>query len=574
MIHRILVAGLLASVLCTVPACGSSSGAIGTTCDPNNPACGSGLGCAGDPFPDNVCTKDCSDSDCPTGSVCGLIKDRSFCVPACTDRGQCRSGYQCWNGGCVPACSTNDQCGRSFQCVDGQCTPYPGAPAGSPCGDASECATRLCLDGKCALSCDRDSACPSDQTCVPSRTAAQTLSCAPRRGGAANAVACAKDGDCDRGACLLGVCVEMCATTGDCHGSSLTCTQTGLTLTSFDFQALRGCLPQTGMLAFDLPSGEYIPMPGHGRSMAIFVKDPNFDLGQTVGLTELIDPAGTTIYSQPSTEDQFYALDIRYIPDQGSSTMLVPNSPKITLMPGGYMPNAAASSFARRVDTRIFLKVAPAALSTGKADLNWYITDVGSNCSGSSITSTNAAARLATTINGIKNIYASASIDVSNVTVHGANGALTVVRASTTGGQDSGDLESVLKTATGNQPTTVGMDVTLVRSITDLQGNQVGILGIAGGIPSSPVLGTPHSGAIVSVDALCLLGQSGFAETTSHEIGHTLGLFHNVESSGRVDPLPDTNGSGQNLMYWEERGGNTISAQQGQVMRNDPKVRQ
>jgi hypothetical protein len=76
------------------------------------------------------------------------------------------------------------------------------------------------------------------------------------------------------------------------------------------------------------------------------------------------------------------------------------------------------------------------------------------------------------------------------------------------------------------------------------------------------------------MDTLCLLGASGFAETTAHEIGHTLGLFHNVESSGRVDPLPDTSGSRQNLMYWEENGGYAISAQQGQVMRNDPKVRQ
>jgi hypothetical protein len=574
-IHRIFVAGLLlASVFCTA-ACGTSNGLVGSPCDPNGSSCANGLGCAGAPFPDGVCTKDCSESECPTGSVCGLIKDRGFCVAACADRSTCRAGYQCWNGGCVPACTADDECGRSFQCVDGQCAPYPGAPAGAPCGDASECSTRLCLDGKCALACERDAACPSDQTCVPTRTDALVLSCAPRRGTAANAVACAKDADCDRGACLLGVCVEVCATTSDCHGAGLLCAASGLTLSSTgEFAPLRGCLPATGTLAFDLPGGEHIPMPGHARSMAIFVKEPNFDMSQLVGLTELLDPTGAAIYSQPSTEDQFYALDIRYIPDNASSTMLVPNSPAITLAPGPYLPTAAASSFGRRVETRVYLKLSTQSLSTGRAPLNFYLTDLSSNCSGSALTVSNGANRLSNTISRIKTIFAGASIDIPDVTFRGANGALTVVRAATTGGQDPGDLEAVLKTATSNQPTTVGMDVTIVRSITDPQGNQVGILGIAGGIPSSPILGTPHSGAIVSMDTLCLLGASGFAETTAHEIGHTLGLFHNVESSGRVDPLPDTSGSRQNLMYWEENGGYAISAQQGQVMRNDPKVRQ
>jgi hypothetical protein len=573
-IHRIFVAGAAAIVLCTMAACGAPNGALGSACNPDQPSCGEGLGCAGPPFPDTVCTRDCTDSACPTGAICALVGDRSFCVPGCSDRSQCRAGYQCWNGGCTPACTKNEECGRSFQCVDGQCAPFDGSPIGAACNDSSECATRLCVDGKCTLACDRDAACGADETCVPSRGESLVLACKPRRGTAANAVACTRDADCDRGACLLGVCVEMCATTQDCHGSSLTCAASGVTLDSGDFAPLRGCLPSTGTLSFDLPSGEAIPVPGHAKAMAIFVKEPMFDMSQLVGVTELLDPDGNAIYTQPTSEAEFYALDVRYLPDNASSTMLVPNSPRVSLRAGPYAPSVAASTAFRTVNTRIFMKLSSQPLSTGRASLNFYLTDLSSNCTGSALTTSNAASRLSTAVSRIKSIFAGASIDIPEVTFRSANGASNVVHVNTNGGTETGELEAVLKTATSNQPNTVGMDVVLVRSILNPQNRQVGILGIAGGIPSSPILGTPHSGAIVSIDTLCALGQSGFAETTSHEIGHTLGLFHNVESSGQTDPLDDTTDSGQNLMYWEERGGFAISAQQAQVMRNDPKVRQ
>ena len=65
---------------------------------------------------------------------------------------------------------------------------------------------------------------------------------------------------------------------------------------------------------------------------------------------------------------------------------------------------------------------------------------------------------------------------------------------------DEQALDDVLLAATSNQNTTVGLDVVLVRAIVNAQNQDVGILGIAGGIPSSPVLGTPHSGSIVRIE--------------------------------------------------------------------------
>ena len=86
------------------------------------------------------------------------------------------------------------------------------------------------------------------------------------------------------------------------------------------------------------------------------------------------------------------------------------------------------------------------------------------------------------------------------------------------------------------------------------------------------MLGTPHSGAVVSIANDC--GQSLLGPVAAHELGHTLGLFHSVEQQGQHDPLSDTSVDGSsNLMFWEENSGRHLSPQQGQVLRNDPKVR-
>lgn len=71
------------------------------------------------------------------------------------------------------------------------------------------------------------------------------------------------------------------------------------------------------------------------------------------------------------------------------------------------------------------------------------------------------------------------------------------------------------------------------------------LLGMAGGIPSTPFDGTPGSSLVISVDAH--RDQSGallaefISATVAHEVGHMMGLFHTTEQDGKsFDPLEDT----------------------------------
>jgi hypothetical protein len=471
-------------------------------------------------------------------------------------------------GACTLPCATDPDCGPGLQCVSGDCKPFDGKPLGESCAVDTDCASRLCLKSVCAQPCNRDALCGSGQTCTlnPSEDKIQPA-CIAQRGGGAPGSACTQDGQCDRGSCQLGVCVELCATTQDCHGSGMTCAKMYAPLDNETAPMFNGCLPRTGMLKFT--ADIMAPLPSHVRSMAIYSRLAAFDFNTAVGVVELKDPSGAFLYQQPQSADEFFTLKIRYQPDSSASTMLVPNSPAVTLGPGAH-PFVVGVSRSTSFFTTVFLKVGDAPPSTGRVPLNFYVTNLSGACI--NVTAQNGATVLAGFIDQIKNIFAQSGITISSVNFRSTTASNTVRRP--VGGQmDVPDLHNVLMQATANQGTTVGMDVVLVRSITDVNGQPVGILGVAGGIPSSPELGTPHTGAIVSIGNACG-GSPPFAEVTAHEIGHTLGLFHNLEQAGQQDALTDTGTQSTNLMYWVENSGMTLSAQQGQVMRNDPKVTQ
>jgi hypothetical protein len=226
---------------------------------------------------------------------------------------------------------------------------------------------------------------------------------------------------------------------------------------------------------------------------------------------------------------------------------------------------------------RVYIKLGDAPPAAGTAPLNIYYTDLTGACQPMTFNQLKQGG-LSTTFNRLATIYSQAGITFSSTNFVDVSASVgnTIRVATATGADMLPDLDMLLQAATSQGGLTAGLDVVLVRSITDPNGNQSGVLGIAGGIPANPVLGTAHSGVAVSMETLCFGGTPVFASTIAHEVGHSIGLFHNIEMDATLhDPLTDTMADGKNnLMYWLEDSGEHISTQQGQVMRNDVKVKQ
>lgn len=539
--------------------------------------------CVTDGFPGGYCTTDCTTNGCPSGT-CTAIGGYQVCLRDCNTTDECgRMGYQCFQGQCRPNCAIDDDCGAGFVCPDGTCQPKPGTPVGGDCNVNDDCATATCgYDKKCVQPCDRDSACPSGQTCYinpvgdikPLPTTHLLPICIMKRGTAAPGMACTADKDCDRGSCQLGMCSELCATNADCR-TGTTCADNTALVDNRSGPTFKGCLPQKGMVTIDGTKGN-IPLPSTGQAFSIYTFVDPFDFNLAVGTTSLNDPTGTAIYTQPMNDMDFYALPVRYIPTEASSTMLVPNSPRVTLMTGLYK-FTFGSSGAPLPTAKVYIKLGDAPLSSGSVVLNVYYTDLSGACQTLTFNQLKNGA-LSATIGRMITIFQQANINIATtnyIDVSGSVGnALKVATAN--GAMMLPDLDNLLASATASPGLTPGLDVVLVRTITDPNGNQSGVLGIAGGIPSNPVLGTAHSGVAVSMETFCFGGTDVFASTIAHETSHSLGLFHNIEMDSSVhDPLTDTMTDGKNnLMYWLEDSGEHLSVQQSQVIRNDPKVTQ
>ena len=80
--------------------------------------------------------------------------------------------------------------------------------------------------------------------------------------------------------------------------------------------------------------------------------------------------------------------------------------------------------------------------------------------------------------------------------------------------------------------------------VEDFSGSSSGLLGISAGIPGSLGVSGNHNGVLVGLTGHASGGSLQtqlLAETTGHEIGHFLGLYHPTEYAGILfDPLSDT----------------------------------
>ncbi len=176
-----------------LPAMADYTTRVGSTCEQDDPDCGSAWGMCLQPtalpsgqtaWTGGYCSEDCTTrvDVCPSGSLCGVAGSSRLCFKTCDPNAtSCRPGYVCSprpeGNLCVPACYSDADCGSGFACrlCDRACLPrqQPGRTIGDLCTQDTECGTgQVCLrindQGVCSQACGGQntcSACPDSSTC-------------------------------------------------------------------------------------------------------------------------------------------------------------------------------------------------------------------------------------------------------------------------------------------------------------------------------------------------------------------------------------------------------------------------
>ncbi len=215
--------------------------------------------------------------------------DTGVDAPTATDTGTDTSAPQ--------PCATNDDCtapqvcvvDRSGDTVSMTCQDPSGSGGlGDDCTDDSECASNLCVNGKCSQPCERPVDCSSDgsficdptdiqtgtgatqsvNVCVPKPPTqctsdadctsperclavkgsdSVTFECGtPNSGGGDVGATCSTDSDCAQNLCQNGVCSAPCAANGDCAaGDGFSCEISQVDLGNGNTDNAQVCTPPT-----------------------------------------------------------------------------------------------------------------------------------------------------------------------------------------------------------------------------------------------------------------------------------------------------------------------------------------
>jgi hypothetical protein len=143
------------------------------------------------------------------------------------------------------------------------------------------------------------------------------------------------------------------------------------------------------------------------------------------------------------------------------------------------------------------------------------------------------------------------------------------------------DLDSLDQTnapallALGAHP--VGINVFFVRTL-----SPVGLQAIGPAPGPAGLAGTRGSGVVIGVDTLCYRDWQHLARLSAHELARYMGLYDNVEIDDMPattppvlhrDPISDTDTSTDNLMFYSELGGSSLTAGQRDILTRSPVLR-
>lgn len=569
---------LLASLL-TITSCGGSSGATGDSCSKDQ-TCNGGLCLTdNDGFPGGYCTSDCSVEACQEDASCQASGAMQLCMKTCQAKSDCRSDYMCFGGYCRPSCKSDVECGVGYGCVSGECTPLAGAGIGEVCTSDEECSSRLCArtSWTCERSCKSDEGCSNGQTCYPNsedldgdrRLDVVRPICKTPEGSGAVGSACKKDNDCARGGCQLGLCSNLCEINAHCS-ADMSCQVMPVLWKSYPAAGpptISTCMLKTGTheVSYGSTSANYIALPPSVQSFSIFVAANNYDIGYFTGIYELNGPDGQELYWIAQSQTELYKMPLRYIPDDGTSMALVPNSPASAIKSGVYQFKTFAqneTSGTNAYSAKVRFKFGAAAPTSGSIALH-ILQAKTTGCPTLSASKFNKGSVFGSRLSSI---FQAAGLTLSDITFSSAAGSAASTSAVVLNPEGSTgpetQLDNLLKIATGGDEADV-LELVLVSEIrvAGSSGEMI-ILGIAGGIPGSVgIPGTPHSGAALAVGSFCEFSGGAdpdwemLATTAAHELGHTLGLWHNTEQDGSHSPLGDDVSQGaNNLMYWMADG--------------------
>jgi hypothetical protein len=528
---------------------------------------------------------------------------------SCAGQDDCGSGLQCFNAQCAMRCTRAPQCGDGYSCaLDGRCIAAHGQ-AGDACKSEVAC--------EAGLACRINGAeVGSENRLLASCAAENSMSTRPAGDP------CDVDDDCRNGTCEVGHCVDLCAADLDCP-IGFNCVN--IPRIAVNGTLFTGCLPEHGTLSWEIPvissSAEILlPVPSSARSaeLVMSVDDPS----QEVGAAVVRDPCGCTRYQAPCpfgatpaggmcsdvvANDQFFSQPVlgtgtgtgsgnticsanpcsdignppvnhvRHRPELGRSVLLMPSVPRLNEIKYGayiirvssFWPTGAAGSAVPHVTAVVRLGVG------GDIDLHFFFLDLADHpCSAMTGGATLDAAAAQQPggyfqdgfLRELTAVFGRVGLAVSDKTYE------NLPRHPELSSIDLASVGSLL--SLGSHAT--GVNVFFVRSLSPL-----GLQAFAPS-PGSGVAGTPQSGIVISLDTLCYRDWQSVARLAAHEIARYMGLYHNVEprDPGQLtgdpvwqDLIEDSDTSSDNLMYFSEPTGTTLSFGQRDALSWSPVIR-